>query len=328
MMIKRWFVAGVSMVLGLGLMAGAAPVLVVAAEVPASATTGEEWRLVDLEAGDDSEAVANNDRGHVVGHGPDGVFLWRNGEITHLNVPGRATDLNNRDEVVGATHSGSAFLWRDGVMIDLGAQLGSDFSLATAINDRGDVVGYRRVGPWQQLRAFRWRAGVVTDLGAPPDNQSLASDVNNAGMVVGKYGETAVRWRHHRPEPLLGYPAHAEAVNDRGDVAGYHWGGGSMGNPHGFLWRHGQVTQITQTGSPSVMVYGINNWAQVVGVGHLGGFVWQQGTMTRLPGLLPGLSGVPYDINDRGQVVGASATQADGLVSHAVVWTQSPGPRR
>jgi hypothetical protein len=81
------------------------------------------------------------------------------------------------------------------------------------------------------------------------------------------------------------------------------------------------VTQIEQPGSPAVMVTGLNNRTQVVGYGHVGGFVWEQGQMTLLPGLLPGLGAIPYDINNRDQIVGASAARADGLNPHAVLWT-------
>lgn len=70
----------------------------------------------------------------------------------------------------------------------------------------------------------------------------------------------------------------------------------------------------------------VNDRGQVVGGGGagVGGFIWENGTIRRLP-LLPGMSySWAYDINESGQVVGYSST-ADGSSSQAFVWTAAGG---
>ena len=94
------------------------------AAVPsASGDAARPWRIVDLGLGDDSSAAAINETGHVVGSSAAGGFLWRRGGVTYLgHLPGHvsswATDINNRDEVVGssvaADGTSHAFLWRRG----------------------------------------------------------------------------------------------------------------------------------------------------------------------------------------------------------------------
>jgi probable HAF family extracellular repeat protein len=305
-------------------LVGAVSVLVIAGVAPATAHALAPWRIIDLGAGDESAAVAINDHGHVVGQNQHGAFLWRAGRLTYLGVLGTATDINNNDEVVGYGLMGAgthAFLWRNGTVTDLGVLPGGDNSFAQGINDRGDIVGWSATAPgnWG-LRAVLWRNGAMVDLGAPAGGQSLASDINDAGVIVGQNGEVAVRWRHGAARPLMSQPAHAEAVNNRGEIAGYHWGGGSMGEPRGFVWQRGKITDLTAPSGGPLMVTGINIHAQVVGYMWTGAFVWQRGWMTVLPNLV--VSSAAYDVNDHGQIVGASGTRSDGLNSHAVLWTR------
>ncbi|HEX6076838.1 MAG TPA: hypothetical protein VFZ32_16425 [Micromonosporaceae bacterium] len=135
--------------------------------MPVAGNAAPPLRIMDLGAGDNSIASAINQRGHVVGQSHYRAFLWRRGQITDLGTLGGgysyATDVNNRDEVVGysAVADGAihAFLWRRGVMTDLGVLPGGDNSYANGINDRGEVVGSSATAPDNNsLHAF---AGVT-----------------------------------------------------------------------------------------------------------------------------------------------------------------------
>lgn len=293
-----------------------------ASAVPAIADASPGFRVVDLGLGDNSEAHAINDRGHVVGQRDSRPFLWRDGQVTDL-LPagefGNATDINNNDEVVG-DRNGRAFLWRRGVLTDLGTLPGGSNSFATAINDRGDIVGSSNtaLGP----RAFRWRDGVLTDLGIIPGefNYSRAYDINKFGVVVGESGffnTVAVRWRNDAIQPLTDQFTTAVTINDHGDIAGYY----QAGIPRGFLWHRGELTEIP--GPPGVMFFrpkAMNDRRQIVGGTDAEAFLWQRGQLTLLPQLVS-TSGA-QDINDRGQIVGFSSVRTDGLNYHAVLWTR------
>jgi probable HAF family extracellular repeat protein len=167
-------------------------------------------RLVDLGTppGHDSEPVDINDRGHVAGTVEDGVseraVLWRDGEVVDLGTPGgcctgaEAVAINEWDEVVGHTSTPEgvlrAFIWRRGRTIDLGT-LGDDVRV-TALNDRGQVVGYSDTGEGPGRRAFLWQDGRMVDLGALVDGDanSEAFDINNRGQIVGRVAGRPVIW--------------------------------------------------------------------------------------------------------------------------------------
>src|SRR5439155_10600379 len=108
---------------------------------------------------------------------------WRGGTLIDLGTfggsNGTATALNNAGEVVGvADFPGdllhNAFLWKNGVMTDLG-NLGVT-SFAHGINSKGQVVGASRVSRVpSQVSAFLWESGgPMIDLNTLiPANSSL-----------------------------------------------------------------------------------------------------------------------------------------------------------
>ncbi len=92
------------------------------------------------------------------------AFRWSRGRMRDLGTLGGATSyaygINNRGQVVGMsqrpTGELSAFLWQHGTMTDIGALTDSTFSLASAINDRGQILGFRFKD--FQFRAVLWEA--------------------------------------------------------------------------------------------------------------------------------------------------------------------------
>jgi probable HAF family extracellular repeat protein len=166
---------------------------------------------------------------------------------------------------------------------------GDTSGAATAINDRGQVVGIsgtcdQAVGRFTAAHAVLWENGGVTDIG------NLGGDAWNTPM----------------------------AINQRGDVVGFAGQpGDDPDNPqlHAFLWtRHDGIQDLgALPGDVYSEAHGINERRQIVGIscdagGSCRAFLWQNGVMTDLNTLVgPGYSDVlttAQDINDLGEITG------------------------
>jgi probable HAF family extracellular repeat protein len=119
-------------------------------------------------------------------------------------------------------------------MTDLGTLPGGETSAASAVNERGEVVGTADTATGNH--AFRWhraRPGGLDDLGAPAGDRSFAVDVNERGDVLGEYWgarQRVVVWDDGRSTPPgTTAPewddASATALNDNGLIAGESVGG-------------------------------------------------------------------------------------------------------
>jgi probable HAF family extracellular repeat protein len=236
-------------------------------------------------------------------------FVWEKGVMRALPTLGGnngfASGANNRGQVVGwaenAVHDPTcappqvlqfrAVLWRlerDQIQ-ELPPLPGDTSGAATAINDRGQVVGIsgtcdQAVGRFTAAHAVLWENGKVTDIG-------------NLG---GRTWNTPT------------------AINQRGDVVGFaSQPGDDPDNPQlrAFLWtrRDGIQDLGTLPGDVYSEAHGINERRQVVGIscaadGSCRAFLWQNGVMRDLNTLVtPGYAGIlttAQDINDRGVITG------------------------
>jgi probable HAF family extracellular repeat protein len=172
---------------------------------------------------------------------------------------------------------------------------GDDDGAATALNDRGQIVGISgacgiAVGGVSAAHAVIWENGFATEI------------VNPNG---------ALYWN----TPMM--------INARGDVVGF---AGVPGDAAGnftppFMWnrKDGWVFLPLLAGDIAGVATSINNRGQVVGYsndasGALHPWIWQHGVTTNLNGLLEpgsGLTGpivIAFDINDRGEITGTTAT--------------------
>ncbi|GAA5152236.1 MULTISPECIES: hypothetical protein [Amycolatopsis] len=235
-----------------------------------------------------------------------------------------ASGLNERGEVLGAHVVGAdvhGYVWRKGVVTDLGTLPGGDYSLATAINESGDIAGYSGIYPLGPLHAVLWHHGTITDLGTLGGN-SFAAAINDRGMIVGNSQPElhapqfrAVTW-YRGVMTVLPALAGAEYdnpgfVNDRGDVAGYS----SLGTGvHAVLWTGGRVvdlgpgrvTALDEQGR--VLVDGTDEQGQV------SRFLWDHGRRIALPTGVTGLG-------ERGEIFGTY--QPSGASSeHGFLWYQ------
>ena len=243
-------------------------------------------------------------------------FIWEDGVLEALPTLGGnngfATGTNNRGQTVGwaenTVHDSTcvapqvlqfrAVVWGPAAsqIAELPLVSGDTSSAATAINDRGQVVGIsgrcdQAVGRFTAIHAVLWDRGIVTDIGN-----------------LGRFS-----WN----TPM--------ALNEGGDIAGFApVDDTDPDNPqlHAFVKLKGSAIQDIGTLSGDLFseALGINRFRQVVGnscanadgSGTCRAFLWQEGTMTDLNTLVvpgyPNLLTVAQDINDAGVITGRALT--------------------
>src|SRR5262249_5340857 len=83
-----------------------------------------------------------------------------------------------------------AFLWQHGTMTDLGTLPGRPTSLANAINNTGQVVGFSQDPDGNNTVAVLWQNGVMANLNTliPPGSHFFLQEalgINNRGQIIG-----------------------------------------------------------------------------------------------------------------------------------------------
>jgi probable HAF family extracellular repeat protein len=231
----------------------------------------------------------------------------------------------------GATHAEARWVITDLVTL----RGGNGSSYATAINERGHVVGLSDTTGGKE-HAFLWANGKMRDLGALRGRNSAATDINELGQIVGssftrdesgRLDESrAILWENGRiralPSPR-GRAAQAAAINEKGETVGFVETDEYGPDRHAVLWQNGSLLDIGSGADPDSEATSINERTQVLGVSGTidpngvmfksSGFLWENGAMRSLGTLALGWNGWMGAINDRGQVVG----QRRG---HATVW--------
>ena len=218
---------------------------------------------------------------------------------------------------------------------DLGT-LGGKTSRATAINNRGEVIGKAETASGVS-HAFLWSNGVMHDLGSP-GGESEANGINDHGQVVGGFSlrgllspSRAFLYQKGRMT-VLGPPgrgASARAINNSGEIAGSIAADDDMKIPrHAAIWRNGRMHDLgTLPGGDESWATGINDRGDVVGTSFLAGTPWthpraflcRRGKMRDL-GTLGGDSSYASAINDSGQIAGSSRFKEGNSRQHLFLW--------
>ena len=239
------------------------------------------------------------------------------------------------------------FAWEHGIMTTL-STLGGNNGQAAGANNRDFIVGWAEdttmdptCTPPQvlQFEAVVWnpffQAQVLPPLPGDPDGAAVA--INNRGQVVGisgpcagddnNAGRHAVLWQNGTPTDLgnLGGTVFnvADAINDRGEIAGFSALPGNMAY-HAFFWTSstGIKDLGTLPGDVYSQAFGINNRGQVVGGScdanfYCRAFIWQHGVMRDLNALIRPLSPLyltfASDINQQGDIAGSAYDQSTGI---------------
>jgi probable HAF family extracellular repeat protein len=191
-----------------------------------------------------------------------------------------------------------AYIWKKGILADLGGLPSGFGSEGTWINDHGQISGQSLNGLIDPLLgtpaavAVLWeRDGRIVDLGSLGGDESLAATVNNRGQVVG---------------------AAANTIPDAFSMFGW------ATQTRAFLWQRGTMRDLGTLGGPDAFAIFINDRGQVGGVAYTNStpnpvagtptqdpFLWENGKMKDL-GTLGGTQGFVNAFNNRGQVAGES----------------------
>jgi uncharacterized membrane protein len=228
-------------------------------------------------------------------------------KVMDLGIAGRATDINNRGQIIGSAGSGGSFIWDNGVVTYFTKPGG-----AQAMNASGAIVG----------GSYLLENGTLTYLGNLL-SAGGAFGINDREQVVGIVSDSvdfrrAFLWEKGQLVylPTTGLPTslpftRARAINNAGEIVGNAFPLDTS-FPHAVIWNlSGNLAKTTVTDLNSALgrqlsdARAINSRGQVAGVFWsempiigTDGFIWDRGSVTVLPHL------VPNSINARGEVAG------------------------
>ena len=206
---------------------------------------------------------------------------------------------------------------------DLGIPSGLTDISPTGINEAGDVVaiGYGaagyiyRAGAWSNLPDFEGLPAIpraINDLGDIAANASSQSGPDVPFLLRGDLTTTVL------PPLAPGDFATVNDVNNSGVAVGTNMGVGT-GVIGAVIWRPGQAPEMLPPlpGAGFSGTRAVNDAGQVIGFSINSAVLWNNGTVTDL-GTLGGSFAGAADLNERGDVVGASGTAAGP--PHAFLW--------
>ncbi|GEM_PF-1029992 len=148
----------------------------------------------------------------------------------------------------------------DGSWHDLGS-LGGSYSVANAVNNRGQIVGGSKIGGDVTFHAFVYDGGNMRDINPPGVASSVADGINDDGLIVGQAGDPndpttlfgsffydgAMRDINTFPEVLAAgwNMAGAFGINDSGQITGY--GVNSNGQYHAYRMHPQSTSRYMRT---------------------------------------------------------------------------------
>lgn len=313
------------------------------------------YGVTDLELEGTQATGALNNRGQVAATVRQTdmrrALLWRSGswELLSDQRVGGAVSINDLGHVVGSVAQPEvsgygipfhAFLWSDGLLVDLGTAPGGGtgpnadipYSVGLAINNRGDIAG-QSTAPGGSFAAA-WSGGQVRVLGTLPGAVptpfpfSYASGINDRGDIVGMSDHEsgyrhAVIWPRGGIIQDLGLPTDrtkgnttARGINGQGEVVGDYQDG--QGEVRALRWAQGEVFNLGGARPDDIgsIAHGINDQGQIVGYSvrprsDETGWLWERGEMSELDALIdPADPLKPFlhirsglSINNRGQIL-------------------------
>jgi probable HAF family extracellular repeat protein len=222
----------------------------------------------------------------------------------------------------------SAYSQQSYNIVDLGAMLGSSYSVVNDINNNGDVVGTATIG--NSGYAFLYSGGQITLLPTPSGYDGTAgsaiNDLGQIGVIVSNIGDQHAFLYSSNNYYLMstaaaGYISGID-LNNNGQAVWF-----TTGINNSYIYDH---SSRTTTALNTMQAYSINDSGQIAGYvpyasGPDGQTVIFNPDGSQIPlGTLGGNYSQPIQINNSGYVVGLSTVTSGGS-SHAFLWTPSEG---
>jgi hypothetical protein len=279
---------------GLGLAAGQVSFNIAGGYRPALFVPG--FTPMPIYTDGPGEATGINNRTDIVGWFRQGdftqAFRWSRGNIKTLASLGgghsHAAGINGRAEIVGwseaAPGASHAMYWRGDDFVDLGLWDGYA-AQATAINDRGDIVGFREVvqngiGVRQGVRSLRGKPPQL--LPTPPGFDAVVpTSINDLGDITGYvypagnflFGRVAFIYANGKytlmPNPA-GHPTVGLCINNRRDVAGFRFDGNADPRNRGTVWLDKGDTEFGIDYLPAALSKGWTDLADATALNDAG----------------------------------------------------------
>lgn len=306
--------------------------------------------IIDLGSKSQYTWIDMNDSGQILGWdvASGAAVIYAGGLVMTLQLPSGSgvSAIANNGAVAGwvrVDNVAHAAVFQDATVRDVGTLAGPPaWSAALAINDSGQVAGIALPqlsgGVQPPPHAFAEVNGSMTDIHPPGAFQSNASDINNAGQVVGGFYMNDGSGNHsffYSSGTIrdIGAGTNATALNDAGQVVGSLMRDAVQ---HPFLYFDGQLTDLFAFADMAGMsgdATDINARGQVVGnMSHPSSiyevdyqpFVYADGVMTNL-NAYAGASGwalnLALDIDSQGAILGTGMINGE---SHYFLMTPVP----
>jgi probable HAF family extracellular repeat protein len=269
--------------------------------------------------------------------------------ITDLGLlPGGTTSaglaINSEPVIVGLATDSNLDLQRPFWDANTGAIVGfaDNFDPASTavpehLNNNREMAGTEVISSGRLFRGIYWNAAGDA-FGLPPlagiDPQFgavhiMAHGINNLGQIVGSsqdesFASHTVLWPNKDTRPTdLGALGDSYGINDFSHVVGNIFGS----TVHGFLWRNGNLIQLSSLNGQVVSeAYAVNNAGRIAGKSNIFPVIWNYDVtnnnsvpvIEQLPIPAGFFAATGRAVNDTGDVAGYAGSP--NIDSHAILW--------